>query len=248
MIDELPSDKVKDMIFRKGLLHLLPEKVNQTLKNNYKQSNLREGKDDNQASLGSTRSDELFKNLEQSSFSLGSAKDIDEEYRFEKPNESDDDIQEEPPKLKTRNSVTSVECSSELIQVHSDVKAKNFKEETKSNEEYIELEEEIVGEEFTKTEKVEPPMIDETYSINIQPICQSSNFKSGFDTRAHDNYFELLNLETVVLTSNRKELVGQQRTILNHQQLATMGCVITEQAKGRKFKYSKFILTRRPHV
>jgi hypothetical protein len=220
----------------------LPQKVNQTLKNNYQESNLRNGNNENQASIGSTRSDELFKNLEQSSFGLDSAKDIDEDYRCENSNDPEGSIQKKPLKLKTRNSFTSVECSSELIQVRNDVKAKNLKEETKSNEDYIELDEEIAEEEFTKTGRVEPNQIDESYPVKVRPIRQSSNFKSGFDTKAHDNYFELLNLETVVLNSNKKELVGQQRTILNHQQLATMGCVITEEAEGRKFKYSKCLI------
>mmetsp|Transcript_7723 Transcript_7723/g.7274 ORF Transcript_7723/g.7274 Transcript_7723/m.7274 type:complete len:252 (-) Transcript_7723:562-1317(-) len=235
MIDELPHDQMKKVIFKKGLLHLLPEKVNQTLKNNYQESKLakeRMPQNENQGSNGSTRSDEQAKNhLDDSSFSLGSAKDISEDYRFDKRYDSDNDFGEEMKKVENpkadpviENSTSNNHLSSEIIHVTDDVNHTMTKEETKNIEEQINLEEEIVGDQMVKAEAIDSLNLDEPFSFKVIPISTSPGFKGSSDPGAENsNYFDLLNLETVVLTSNRDELIGQQRTILNHQQLSTLG-------------------------
>jgi len=59
IIDDLPSETVKKMIFKKGLVNILPEKISNTLKNNLEQPSVKNLKlSDAVSNSGSTRSEE----------------------------------------------------------------------------------------------------------------------------------------------------------------------------------------------
>mmetsp|Transcript_21810 Transcript_21810/g.19343 ORF Transcript_21810/g.19343 Transcript_21810/m.19343 type:complete len:262 (+) Transcript_21810:204-989(+) len=86
---------------------------------------------------------------------------------------------------------------------------------------------------MTKEDLAVAITIEEPVTFKFIPISSSENFKKDDLVQTRNSYFDLLNLETEVLYSNRPELIGQHKTILNHQQLASLGCLVNSQSKER---------------
>jgi len=232
IIEGLPHEGAKKFIFKKGLVNLLPQPVSSVLKNNYQafgSDKIDLIKDDSNLSTNTEDPRNLAKEV---TFTLESAEELSniEERKaktprvFRKPRRPAKSALISYPKIQAKQ-------VSEVIKVKDDVNDKiKIELDNLGFQDFIEIEEESVETITTKKDE-SPKLVEESFTFNIIPISSSANFnKSNNHLEGRSSYFDLLNLETKVINSNRPELIGTQRTILNHQQLASLGCLVMPES------------------
>jgi hypothetical protein len=245
MIDELPHDAIKSLIYRKGILNLLPSKVSSTLKNNYK--DMLEPAKSLSANEGltisvSTKSDEGAKMFKREPlFSIDSD---DRSDTLENVNKHEDSKLESSQFKRVSLSKPALqqiqEKSSELIKHEDDVSQTNISDENHGEVNEITTGEEKVEETLVMNIEEDTAVADTQPHYEVIPISSSPNFQKN-ENKEFQNYSESMNIRTIVLSSNRQEYVGRERIILNHKQLLSLDCLIDSGDKTSNIQVSTLL-------
>lgn len=249
MIEELPHEGVRQLIFKKGLVNILPEKISVALKNNLESEDQKlkqPHEHDAVSDSGSTRSDDLAKLHHK------------EHLLFDKPNEKDDherfSIQdeiefEEPEMLKGISTMVIHRKNSDINYASPNIRPKfddvnalnlDMKNLPKLN---IVIEEEKVGE-LSESEESHAELLENTANQVIDtvkqtgefetfefiPINGSSVFHKEDNSKAYREFTELLNVRTRVISCSKPDLVGQSRSIFSEKQLGRINCMINQKS------------------
>lgn len=242
MIDELPHECMRKLIFRKGLVNLLPGKVSDTLKNNLQEAH-EIGKqcavNDDISNSGSTKSEEHPRRRGRGfSFEVSDSDSINREHlrnnSFEKLDRLDGFRELGHSSAIPRLNGASVE-SATFISLKNDV-SEYTTNAIKPNQILVDVEEvkeavvqkqdsEGVRKLNKAVKEVKQDMIQQVHCayFDVIPISSSAQFHKINNRRAHDEFLDLVNVKTEVISSNKQELVGTIRPILTQKQLGTLG-------------------------
>lgn len=236
MIDELPHDAVKNIIYRKGIVNLLPSKVSETLKNNLKdiqEPNKLISVNERLSNSGSTKSDEGNKRFKRERlFSIDSDDKSETHDHLRNHEETKLENSQFVRVSLSRPALEKIQDkSSKIIKVGNDVSQNNFGIEGNPKVSRFIIEEEKVDAAPETTTNENNVVVEEQLHYQVIPIKSSPNFHKA-DNKGLQNYSQMMNLKTIVLGSNIKEFIGKERTIINQRQLGSLGCLIDAQNKS----------------
>lgn len=242
MIDELPHECMRQLIFRKGLVNLLPGTVSATLKNNLQEAHeiaKQCAVNDGVSNSGSTKSEEHpLRRGRVFSFEVSDSDSINKNSRrqhsFGKLDRLDgfrelghsnaiprlnEESAEEVTFINLKNDVSEFTTNAiKPNQILVDIEEVKEAVVQKQDSEGVRRLNKAVKE-------VKQDMIQQVHCANFDviPISSSAQFHKINNRRAHDEFLDLVNVKTEVLSSNNPELVGTIRPILTQKQLGTLG-------------------------
>lgn len=235
MIEDLPHESIKNAIFRKGLVNILPEKVSNTLKNNViEEQNIIKGimMSDMVSESGSTKSDDLAKFnhkdklIRLDSFELSSQKRFNLNSRYEEE-VGEDSIRRSLRMKKDDKSHLGAALQNAMVK-RDDVSGFS-KGRARNNSFQVILEEEKVEtpsklsdsilKDISKELKMNIQNNFEVDHFEIIPISSSVHFHKHDASQGYNDFFKLMSVRTKVISSNRNELVGKTRPIFSEKQL-----------------------------
>jgi len=242
MIDELPHECMRKLIFRKGLVNLLPGTVSATLKNNLQEAHEISKQcavNDGVSNSGSTKSEEHpVRRGRVFSFEVSDSDSVNKNSRrqhsFGKLDRLDgfrelghsnaiprlnEESAEEVTFINLKNDVSEFTTNAiKPNQILVDVEEVKEAVIQKQDSEGVRRLNKAVKE-------VKQDMIQQVHcaKFDVIPISSSAQFHKINNRRAHDEFLDLVNVKTEVLSSNNPELVGTIRPILTQKQLGTLG-------------------------